>query len=128
MKRLLKLNYMAPFLKKPSKPVKVRKIQDEDRNEVYRSSKWKKLRQAKLMEQPLCEICLARGITKLADSVHHADSFTNYIGSQRLWKAYDPTNLVSVCNQCHSWLHRNGTTRGIDIEKEAKLLDEHLKQ
>lgn len=30
------------------------------------------------MKHPLCEICLALGIVKGAEDVHHKDSFTNY--------------------------------------------------
>lgn len=63
-----------PYLKKP-KPEKKRQINKESRYQIYRSSRWKKLRLAKLMEQPLCELCLARGVIKPAEDVHHMDSF-----------------------------------------------------
>ena len=36
-----------------------------------------------------------------------------------LYKAYDTDNLVSLCKECHAWLHRGGTTRGIDIAQVA---------
>lgn len=111
-----------PWLKKPQKQYK-KSIPDEDRNDIYRSSKWKKLRQSKLMESPLCEICLARGIIKPAVDVHHKDSFTNYTGSQRLWKAYDSSNLLALCKECHAFLHRFGTTHGFDMEQTIKDLD-----
>ena len=29
-----------------------------------------------------------------------------------IWKAYDFNNLLSVCKECHSELHKNGTTHG----------------
>ena len=75
------------------------------------------------MKQPLCELCLARGKTTLAIDVHHCDSYLNYNGQKRYAVAYDPDNLVSLCKQCHSFLHRHGTTHGLDIQKEAKELD-----
>lgn len=98
-----------PYLKKP-KPEKKRQINKESRYQIYRSSRWKKLRLAKLMEQPLCELCLARSVIKPAEDVHHMDSFLNYDGIEREQKAFDYNNLLSVCKKCHSYLHRNGTS------------------
>lgn len=116
-----------PWLKKPQKQYK-KSIPDEDRNEIYRSSKWKKLRQSKLMESPLCEICLARGIVKPCEDIHHKISFTNFTGSKRLQYAYDYNNLLSVCKQCHAFLHRNGTTTDFDINQTIKQLEEYEKK
>ena len=48
----------------------------------------------------------------MAEDVHHKDSFLNYDGTDRLAKAFDFSNLLSLCKQCHSYLHRNGTTHG----------------
>lgn len=76
-----------------------------ERQQIYQSDKWKKLRLAKLIEQPLCEICLAKGLVVPAIDVHHIDSFTNYTGANRLWKAYDFDNLQSLCKECHSKIH-----------------------
>lgn len=42
-------------------------------------------------------MCLAKGIITPAVDVHHKDSFLNYEGSTRLYKAYDYSNLLSVC-------------------------------
>ena len=93
-----------PYIVKP-KPKQTRKVKVEDRQSVYQSTKWKKLRQAKLMQQPLCEICLKNGVVTIADDVHHIDSFLNYSGNQRLNKAFDFTNLMSVCKECHGKIH-----------------------
>lgn len=85
-----------PFLNKPKKQ-KVRKVNAENRQKVYQNPKWKKLREAKLQQNPLCEVCLAKGIITPAVDVHHKDSFLNYEGSERLYKAFDFDNLLSVC-------------------------------
>ena len=98
-----------PYLVKPNKP-KSRTFNREDRQKIYQSAKWKKLRLAKLMKDPLCEHCLKEGQTKLAIDVHHRDSFMNYSGLMRLTKAYDIDNLVSLCKECHALEHLNGTT------------------
>jgi 5-methylcytosine-specific restriction protein A len=57
-------------------------------------------------------MCLSEGKITPAIDVHHKDSFTNYTGNMRLYKAFDYSNLLSVCKECHSKLHRNGTTHG----------------
>ena len=115
-----------PYLVKPSK-TKSRTFNRDDRQKIYQSARWKKLRQAKLMANPLCQICLHRGIIKSSEDVHHDDSFMNYTGNQRIYKAYDFNNLISVCKSCHSFLHNEGTTNGIDIETVAKRIDEYEK-
>lgn len=100
-----------PTLKKARKEP-IRQVNKENRYQIYQSAKWKKLRSAKLMSQPLCEICLEKGLVTPAIDVHHKDSFTNYSGAMRLYKAYSFDNLLSVCKKCHSELHINGTTHG----------------
>lgn len=95
-----------PYLKKPKK-AKTRTFNREDRQKIYQSTKWRELRQAKLMSQPLCEKCLAENIIKPAEDVHHIDSFMNYTGALRLAKAFDFSNLMSVCKECHYKIHHN---------------------
>lgn len=94
-----------PTLQKPSKQ-KSRTFNRQDRQKIYQSAKWQKLRLAKLMQNPLCEHCLAKGIITPAIDCHHKDSFMNYTGNMRLSKAYDITNLVSLCKDCHSSEHK----------------------
>lgn len=57
------------------------------------------------MQQPLCELCLAKGIIKPAEDIHHIDSFMNYTGTKRLAKAFDFNNLMSICKECHAKEH-----------------------
>lgn len=98
-----------PYLKKkPKEPI--RRINKEERQKIYQSKRWKELRLSKLRDQPLCELCLAKDKVTPAIDVHHIDSFLNYEGLKRIDKAYNYNNLLSVCKECHSWLHRNGTT------------------
>lgn len=100
-----------PYLAKPKKN-KVRQVNKEARQKIYQSTNWKKLRVSKLQQQPLCEMCLQKGIVTPAVDVHHLDSYLNYEGTERLYKAFNYSNLLSVCKQCHSYLHRYGTTHG----------------
>lgn len=57
-------------------------------------------------------MCLQEGRTTPAEDVHHIDSFLNYSGSDRLWKAYDFSNLMSVCKKCHGLIHKDGASKG----------------
>lgn len=91
---------------------------------IYATKEWRKLRLAYLYHHPTCELCEARGIVTLATQVHHADSFQNYDDLMARFRAYDYTNLVALCDECHGWLHRHGTTTGINLEFSAKQLDE----
>lgn len=100
-----------PYLKKATKE-RIRNYNRQERQQIYTSAKWLKLREAKLMNNPLCELCLEKGIITPAIDIHHRDSFMNYQGVMRLYKAYDYSNLLSLCKECHSALHKGGTTLG----------------
>lgn len=105
-----------PYLKKPTKE-RVKQINREERQSIYQSQRWKALRLAKLAEQPLCELCLLIDKVTSSEDIHHIDSFMNYKGLQRIQKAYDFDNLLSVCKEHHSYLHKHGTTHGFNKEK-----------
>lgn len=75
---------------------------------LYNTSRWRKLRDAKLMENPLCEICEQSGITKQATQVHHITPIST--GSNELEMmdlAYNYNNLQSLCDECHQRLHKD---------------------
>lgn len=88
---------------------------DAERQKVYNTRRWRKLRAAYLMEHPLCEICKKDGVITPAIDVHHRDSFANYDGLQMLNKAFDADNLVALCKICHANLHKNGKTHGLEL-------------
>lgn len=56
---------------------------------------WRKLRLVKLQADPLCESCLALGITKAATDVDHKTPKSQ--GGDDSWD-----NLQSLCGPCHS--------------------------
>ncbi len=77
---------------------------------VYNTARWRRLRAAKMMSDPLCEVCLAKGITKPATDVHHIQSFMcAEEASARSVLAFDPSNLMSLCDECHSEIHKRRT-------------------
>lgn len=60
-------------------------------SEMYSSPKWKALRDGKLKDEPLCEIC-----GEPATEVHHR---VPHNGNWNLFLDWD--NLMSICHSCH---------------------------
>ena len=83
-------------------------------HKLYKLAAWKRARLAQLRKQPLCELCLQRGITRAADTVNHR---TPHKGSMTLF--LDPENLQSVDAACHNGAvqsyERTGRMRGCDV-------------
>ena len=72
-------------------------------NDFYHSNQWIKTRKAKLMEQPLCEVCLAQGRMTKADMVHHHKYELREPGGWEHRLSLD--NLQSICYTCHNGIH-----------------------
>ena len=73
---------------------------------IYNTPRWKKLRAAKVAENPLCEVCLAAGRVTPTDEVHHVIPLDFTMERIRLEElAYDWDNLKSVCVECHKHEH-----------------------
>jgi 5-methylcytosine-specific restriction protein A len=49
-----------------------------------------------------------------AIDVHHIDSFTKYEGIMKLQKAYDFSNLMSLCKQCHQLIHNKNNKKKLE--------------
>ncbi len=77
----------------------------KQRQDVYQTAQWRKLRRAHLMGYPLCQVCSGAGLTVMAIDVHHIRSFMDAEGAERLTLAYDPANLLSLCRECHNAIH-----------------------
>lgn len=94
-----------PTINKGAKPAN-KSVNRAERIKVYNSSRWKKLRIAKLMKDPLCEMCLQKGITTPGIDVHHIISFLSTDDPiKRVELAFDYDNLMSICKQCHQKEH-----------------------
>ena len=63
----------------------------------YDTHKWRKLREQLLREQPLCVRCSNMGIVRLATVIDHTIPARAYTEG-----FFDTSNLVPICNQCHS--------------------------
>ena len=73
---------------------------------VYNTTRWKKLREAYLMQHPLCEMCEKDGKVNEAVEVHHITPIS-YAESELEMKelGYNPNNLMALCKECHHKLH-----------------------
>lgn len=70
----------------------------------YKSTAWRKTRAAFLLEHPYCERCMAAGILRPAEHVHHKTHLTmaNY-KDPSVSLAWD--NLEALCQDCHNREH-----------------------
>lgn len=81
---------------------------DADRRRIYNTARWRKLRAWKIACDPLCEVCKSKGLTVPAEDVHHVVSFMSTDDPvQRKHLAYDYDNLMSLCKECHQFIHNS---------------------
>lgn len=77
------------------------------KQKFYNSNGWRKLREKKLSEHPLCELCLQRGMNNPGQEVHHAIKFFDQYDDIMRWLLLlDYDNLVTVCDSCHKHIHQ----------------------
>lgn len=60
---------------------------------------WEKVRGAKLLDSPLCEVCKKEGRLTPAEEVHHIVPIRD--GGD----VYSSDNLMSICHSCHMKEH-----------------------
>ena len=80
--------------------------QAKDKATIYNSREWKELRIQKLRSNPLCERCEQQGFVRSAHCVHHImpiETATTMEEMRRL--AFNPANLMSLCDECHHKIH-----------------------
>ena len=83
---------------KHKQPISQQEIDRHNKdNKVYGNTAWRRLRRIKLNNNPLCEICLAKGIIAQAEQVDHIIPVSL---RPDLFLVYD--NLQSLCEICHS--------------------------
>lgn len=104
-----------PTIYKPKKAKKKeKKLYEEERRKIYKSTRWRKLRALKIAEQPLCEMCLKEGKTTIAEDVHHIESFMSTDDHmRRMALAYDYENLMSICKMHHQMIHNKSNRNDI---------------
>lgn len=98
----------------------------KDYRRLIQSQKWVRLRREYLGTHPLCEDCLAQGVSKLAQCVHHVRPIESATGHPQLMEtlAYDWNNLRALCYPCHAEAHRLLRSASIEVKRERSA--EHL--
>ena len=86
------------------------------------------MRLAKLMQNPLCEICELEGVTKLAIEVHHADSFVDKPENEMYYYAFNSNNFISVCTACHSRCHKGDLKGTKSLDDIKQYIQAHNKK
>ncbi|WP_075498370.1 HNH endonuclease [Moritella viscosa] len=66
-------------------------------NDIYNSTKWKRLRARKLKANPICEECLTYNVVTPTDIIDHVIEIND---NSEL--AYCYSNLRSLCHSCHN--------------------------
>ena len=95
-----------PYLKKPQKKKRDKRIQYFDEVNFYNTTRWIKLRDWMRAYHPLCQLCLLQNKTVPMVEVHHIVPIkTGRSNYEKELLAYDPSNLVSLCERCHDGVH-----------------------
>ena len=95
--------------------------QKQDKQRIYNSPEWARLRAIKLQEEPLCQRCLDLGFVKPARVIHHIEPIEkarSYEEMRRL-ALCGTQGLLSLCFQCHSDIHREMASRTKEGHKRA---------
>ena len=80
----------------------LREREDSKYRRVYHSQRWKDLRKQILQRDDyVCQNCLSNGEYTVADVVHHKIEV-----KEDITKAYEESNLVSWCHECHNRHHK----------------------
>jgi predicted HNH restriction endonuclease len=59
------------------------------------------------MENPVCEKCEAKGMTRQTEEVHHKIPWETGGTEEVQWRLFtDWDNLESLCGECHNAIHQ----------------------
>lgn len=89
---------------------------------MIQSPRWKMLRTEQLSKQPLCELCQLNGIVRSARCVHHITPVESAKSESEMeLLCYSPTNLQSLCYECHANIHKEERSHSKEaVKKRAK--------
>ena len=81
--------------------------QAKDKATIYNSREWKNIRIWQLKRQPLCERHLYKeGRYVSAHCVHHITPIETANTMEEMRRlAFNPANLMSLCDECHHKIH-----------------------
>lgn len=89
--------------------------------QLINSTAWRRLRNVHLSCHPLCEDCRRRGVVRAATEVHHIQPVeSGRTPEEKRRLAYLPSNLRSLCRDCHRETHRIAR-KGTREERERRV-------
>ena len=92
-----------------------------ERQKVYNTKRWKELRLYMVMKYPLCQDCLKAGRITPTEEIHHIKSpfRKGLTPDEKDRLAYDETNLVALCRECHRKRHHHDDPIQVKLKKYA---------
>ena len=84
--------------------------------------RWTKLRRWKLRQNPFCEECEKRECYVPATQVHHIVPIEGHVPAEMERLAYDKSNLMSLCAECHQRIHKEMHSHKITKEHRQELV------
>ena len=81
----------------------------------YNTRAWRRLSAWQRTQQPLCEMCLELGVVTEATEVDHVVPLSEDWG-----RRLDPTNLASICGECHGRVKQRQERTGKVIGNNAE--------
>lgn len=96
-----------PTIYKPPKAKRSNQNKKKEIFDFYNCTRWRRLRLAKLADNPLCEICLSKGVIEPTTDIHHIKKFSEGSTKEEMNElAYSYNNLQSLCSKCHIEIHK----------------------
>lgn len=90
------------------KPKKQHSYKPKEKNLRKCYNSYRNIRDAYIIEHPLCEMCLEEGKTTPVSEVHHKTPIlTGKDDLEMLNLATDPDNLIGLCQYHHHLIHKN---------------------
>lgn len=94
-------------------------------NKLINCDRWRRLRNWYLSQHPLCEQCRKEGIYTVAECVHHITPVEDARSESEMAQlAYNPNNLMALCIDCHTAIHKaqgQKTTAKLRERKEQRV-------
>jgi 5-methylcytosine-specific restriction protein A len=99
---------------------------DKNYQHLLNSKRWKQLRQWKLEQNPLCELCSREDKVVSAIDVHHITPVESARTPDEMEQlCFNPNNLQALCISCHAKVHREARshTRRSHEQRERDRLE-----
>jgi len=96
-----------PHINLPRRKKREKTFNQSAFQKYYNTPIWKKLRAAKIRNNPLCELCLKKNppVIRQTEEIHHRVFID--IDNPDPVLIYDYDNLQSLCKECHANIHNN---------------------